>query len=227
MTFLTFGVALLVTAAAVPASAAERSFPVTAFDKLDVRGSADVAVTTGKAVSVRASGDSEALDRLDIRVEDGKLVIGTKRGTWGWNSGKVSIAVTVPMVRAASVAGSGDVSIDRVDTADFAANVAGSGNLALPSLAVSKASFSVAGSGNVNATGRANQTRAAVNGSGNLNIAGLRTGVLTASVTGSGEIDAFATTTANVSAAGSGDVRVRGGARCAISKAGSGSVDCS
>lgn len=227
MIFRTFGVATLLLAAALPVAAAERNFPVTGFDRLQVRGSADVTVTTGKAVGVRATGDPQALDRLDIRVEKGALIVGTKRGSWGWDNGKVAVAVTVPMLRAASVSGSGDVRVDRVDTAEFEASVAGSGNLALPSLTASRARFSVMGSGNVDATGKANETRASVAGSGNLNIGALRSGVLTASVSGSGEIDAFATTSASVSAAGSGDIRVRGGARCAISKAGSGRVDCS
>lgn len=218
---------LAASLAACSAGAAERNFPVTAFDRLAVGGSSDVTVTTGKAVGVTATGDPRALDRLDIRVDDGKLIIGTK-GSWnsGGSTEKTRIAVTVPMLRAAAVSGSGNVRVDRIDTADFEAAVSGSGNLALPSLAASKARFAVAGSGNVDAAGRSNETAAKVSGSGGLDISGLKTGVLTASVSGSGNVDAYATTSAALSVAGSGDIRVRGGARCSISKAGSGSVDC-
>lgn len=211
------------------ASASERNFPVGSFDRIAVAGAADVAVMTGKAVGVHASGNDEALDRLDIQVEDGVLRIGTKRGWggWGgWRNDKTRITVSVPMLRGADVTGSANVSIDRIDTPDFAASVAGSGDLRLANIAAAKSRFSVAGSGSVDAAGRSDQVKASVAGSGDLKIAGLKTVALVASVSGSGNVDAFATGTASVSVAGSGDVRVRGGARCSVSKAGSGSVDC-
>lgn len=213
------------------ATAAERTYDVGAFDKIAVAGSSDVQVITGKAPSVRGTGDTADLDRLEVRVEDGKLSIGNKkRGGMGWsgwsNKGKTRFVITVPMLRSAEVAGSGNVGIDRIETADFSAGVAGSGNLRLPSIKTTTARFSVAGSGQVVAAGTSSETRASVAGSGDLDIAGLRTSSLNASVNGSGNVNAFATTTAKVSVAGSGDVTVRGGAKCAISKAGSGSVDC-
>lgn len=209
---------------AAPALAAERSFPVTPFDQIALSGAADVTVTTGKAEGVRASGDADALDRLDIRVENGVLVIGSKQK--GWSRGKTAVAVTVPMLRSAAVTGSGNMTIDRVQTPEFAASVSGSGNLSLPSLVAPATRFAVAGSGNVRAGGSSQDTKANVSGSGNLDIPQLKTAQLNASVSGSGSVDAYATRTATVSVAGSGDVRVRGGARCTVAKAGSGSVDC-
>lgn len=220
-------IGLLAATTAVAGQAAERSFPVGSFDRISVSGSSDVTVATGQAISVRASGDEAALDRLEIKVENGVLQIRNKsRSGMNWNSGKSRVAVAVPMLRGADVSGSGNVTVDRVDTPDFSANVAGSGGLSLPRLVASKARFSVAGSGNVSAAGTSNEVKASVAGSGNLNIPALKASVLSASVSGSGSVDAFASTTASVSVAGSGDVRVRGGARCAVSKAGSGSVDC-
>ena len=210
------------------AHAAERNFAVGGFDRLAVEGSSDVVVTTGKAIGVRASGDDAALDRLDIRVERGVLRIGSKgSGWWRWNSGTTRITVTAPMLTGIDVAGSADVDVNRIDTADFAAAVSGSGDLRLPNLSAATARFSVAGSGTLNAAGASKTVRANVAGSGDVKIANLRAETLTASVSGSGNVEAFATTSASVSVAGSGNVRVRGGARCAIAKAGSGSVDCS
>nr|WP_310525449.1 head GIN domain-containing protein [Polymorphobacter sp.] len=214
--------------AAAPTFAAERSYTVGSFDRLAVAGSSDVAVTTGKAISVRASGDEAALDKLEITVENGTLQVRNKSRygmNWGGNA-KTRVVITVPMLRTTDVAGSGNVTVDRIDTPDFTASVSGSGGLNLPKLTTAKSRFSVAGSGNVSAAGTSTETKASVAGSGNLNIPGLKSSVLSASVSGSGSVDAFATTTASVSVAGSGDVRVRGGARCAISKSGSGSVDC-
>ena len=219
--------AVTALALATPALAAEQSFPVGGFDHIALGGSPDVTVTTGRAVSVRASGEQKALDRLDIRVEGGVLKIGTKRGDWGWRDwGKVSIAVTVPMVRGVELGGSGTVSVDRVRAPAFAAEVGGSGTIRVAALDTQSASFSLAGSGSVEAAGHCGAGNASVTGSGRLRLAGLRCDTLTASITGSGDIDATATRTADVSVMGSGDARVGGGARCSVSKHGSGSVAC-
>ena len=219
---------LLATAAS--ASAAEMNVPVGSFDRVALCGSPDVTVTTGRAVSVRASGDQKALDLLDIRVEAGVLKIGTKPGKWNWGEwggrGKVRIAVTVPMVRGVDLGGSGTVSVDRVKVPLFSAAIGGSGAIRIASLDTDVAKFSVAGSGSADAAGRCSKADIDVAGSGRLHLAGLKCETLSASIAGSGDIDATATRTASVSVMGSGDARIGGGARCSVSKHGSGSVVC-
>ena len=155
MSRLALAAALL---AATPALAAELNVPVSGFDRIALGGSPDVTVTTGRAVSVHASGDQKALDRLDIRVEGGVLKVGNKPGSWDWakwgSLGKVRIAVTVPMVRGLDLGGSGTISVDRVRVPAFSADIGGSGNISIAALDTQSAKFSVAGSGNVDAAGR-------------------------------------------------------------------------
>ena len=65
-----------------------RDFPVGAFQKVVLAGHNDVVVTVGGNPSVRAEGDKAAIDRLDIKVENGELTIGTKpHSGWSWNFG--------------------------------------------------------------------------------------------------------------------------------------------
>ena len=49
----------------------QRSFDVGAFERISLAGSQNVVVRVGPAPSVRAEGDADALERLDIGVEDG------------------------------------------------------------------------------------------------------------------------------------------------------------
>lgn len=223
-------VAPIVFLLAVPASAAERNFPVGGFDRIALAGSPDVTVVTGRTPGVRATGDQKALDRLEIEVVDGTLKIGSKHGiNWSWNShdnGRVRVAVTVPMVRGVSVGGSGTVTVDHVKVPAFAADVGGSGSIRLAALDTQSASFSIGGSGDVVAAGRCGASHANVGGSGSLKLGGLRCTTLDASVAGSGAIEANASATAAISIAGSGDVTVAGGAKCSISKVGSGQARC-
>lgn len=214
---------------ATPAFAAEMSFPVGSFDRVSLGGSPEVSVTTGKAVSVRATGEQRALDRLDIRVEGGELKIGSKRGNLGvsWGDwGKVRIAVTVPMVRGVEIGGSGSVSVDRVKVAAFSGDIGGSGSLRVANLDTGSAAFEVAGSGNIDAAGRCSNADLSIAGSGQLRLAGLKCATLKASIAGSGDIAAHASGIAAVSIAGSGSAHIAGGAKCTVSKRGSGSVDC-
>jgi len=220
--------ALAFAAATSAASAAELNVPVGGFDRIALGSAAEVVVTTGRGPSFHASGDQSALDRLDIRVVDGVLQIGTKRGGWfNWSEhGHIRIAVTVPMVRGLSLGGSGTIKVDRIKVPSFTAELGGSGTIAIAALDAGKTDFSLGGSGNLSATGSCESASASVGGSGSLQLGTLKCQTLDASVGGSGRVEAFASRNAALSIAGSGDIVVRGGAHCAISKVGSGSARC-
>ena len=210
--------------------AVTRSFDLAGFDAVGSAGSQDVIVTVGGAHAVRAEGDADSLERLDLRVEDGTLKIGHKKGNWsvGWSRDRprTVIYVTLPAIRAASVAGSGDMKIDRVQGDEFAANIAGSGDIEVGQLRVASLNFSVAGSGNIKAAGSAQNGQVSVAGSGDIDAGAVQMRTASASVVGSGDVRIGAQETANVSIMGSGDVWINGPARCTINKRGSGDVHC-
>ncbi len=220
------GAALLATAAG--ASAAERSFPVSGFDRVNASGSEDVTITTGKAASVVATGPSERLDHLDIRVEGGVLKIGHKGNNWGWgvNNDKTRITVTMPSLKGLRLSGSGDVTADKGSGPNFSVEVSGSGDVRIGSIDATEVALSTNGSGDIAAAGRCANLRVSISGSGDMALEGLSCANADIRIAGSGDVAASASTTAKVSVAGSGDVRIKGGARCSISKAGSGDVSC-
>ena len=219
---------LVLVLAAPAAHAAERAFPVSAFDRLAARGSPTVEVRTGRAASVVATGDPADLDRLQIEVVNGELRTGFKptNAGWRWTSKPVTITVTTPALRAAALAGSGDVNIDRVAGGAFDAKLAGSGDLRLRDVDALNVSIALAGSGDVSASGRCRDARVSLSGSGDVRAGGLRCEAVRAALVGSGGIDAYASRSADVSVTGSGDVRVGGGGACSQSKRGSGSIRC-
>ena len=208
----------------------QRSFDLAGFDAVGLAGSPNMVVTVGGPHSVRAEGDAEMLERLELRVEDGTLKVGYKKGNWSMNWGsrpRTTIYVTLPALRAASVAGSGDIRVDRVQGDSFKASVAGSGDIAVGQLQVGAANVSIAGSGGIKAAGAAQTASASFAGSGDIDAAALQGRTASASVMGSGDVRIQASETANISIMGSGDVYVSGSARCTINKRGSGDVHCS
>ena len=186
---------------------AERGFEVAAFQSVALQGPHNVVVTVGGQPSVRAEGDSAALDMLDIRVENGRLVVATRRG-WSWSGphGEVTVRVTVPALNEASIGGSGDMRIDRVQGDRFEA--------------------SIGGSGGIRATGTTETADISIAGSGDMVLDSLQTRRTHVSVMGSGNIAVQASEAVDGSIMGSGDVTVRGAARCSISRMGSGTVTC-
>lgn len=211
---------------------ARRSFNVGTFDGLGLAGSHDVIVTVGGPASVRAEGDPDILDKLDIRVEGSTLKIGTQKGV-NWGSGfmrnrkPVTVYVTTPSLASAAVAGSGDLKIDKVEGKRFTGALAGSGDLEIATLSVGEADLSLAGSGNIRASGTAERLKAQLAGSGDLHLDGLSSKAAEVSLAGSGDVRARASGRADVSVMGSGNVTMAGGARCSVKKRGSGDVNCS
>ncbi|HEY1605359.1 MAG TPA: head GIN domain-containing protein [Allosphingosinicella sp.] len=209
-----------------------RDFPVTGgFQKIDLAGSTNVVVTVGGPVSVRAEGDKAAIDRLDIHVDNGGLSIGSKRHdgfVWDFGGGHhhVTVYVTMPSLAGASIAGSGDMKIDKASGSDFDASIAGSGDMDIGNLQMTQARFSISGSGDIKANGKAQQANVTIAGSGDFIAGGFEIGNATVSVIGSGDVTARATQTADVTVMGSGDVTLSGPARCNVHKMGSGDAHC-
>jgi hypothetical protein len=227
-----------------------RSFNLGGFDAVVLAASDDVRIVRGDAFSVTATATAEILDRLQITVDGDTLKIGRKRtGTWfNWNDNQRSakITVTLPTLKQAVLAGSGDMRVDTTAADQFEGKIAGSGNLDIATSPAKKIDLSVAGSGNLRAQSvAADALEANIAGSGDLTVSGttktaelsiagsgdIDAGALTAefanaSVAGSGNIRVRATVKAETSIIGSGDIEVAGTNDCAVSKRGSGDVRC-
>lgn len=210
-----------------------RSFTVSGFTGIGVAGPYYVTVRTGAAPSVTASGARKALDRLRVEVKDGVLEIGSvKQRRWfglsSWSDGgDVRLTVTVPTLERAEIAGSGEMTIDKVSGARFTGGIAGSGELQLAAIDVDELSLEIAGSGNARASGKAKSVTYEIAGSGDIDAAALTAETASVSIAGSGAIKGHASSTAKVDVAGSGDVALTGGAKCSVSKSGSGNIRCS
>ena len=79
-----FLLGLALVTLALPASAADRSYTVTSFDRVRIEGPFDVRLTVANAgASAKASGDPEVLTNLDIQVQGTTLIV--RKGANGWS----------------------------------------------------------------------------------------------------------------------------------------------
>lgn len=209
-------------------SGTTRSYAVADFVKVTQAGPDDVDVRVGSGFSVRAEGDEDALGKLRIARDGDMLRIERTRGSGiNWNGGrKVKVYVTMPRITAMSLAGAGDVSIDRVEGASFSGEIAGAGNLTIGAMQVDAATLSIVGAGDLSVRGTATALKASTTGAGDIDASGLTARRATIDTTGAGNVTAMVDGEAEVSIMGAGDVDLGPKAKCTVSKMGPGSVRC-
>lgn len=217
----------------VPASVGPittQSYPLTGFIGVEVAGPDDITVRQGDSFSISARGRKETLDRLEIRLDGTKLVIGRKREGFSFSNhddDDLDIAITMPRLDALRLTGSGSIIADTVDGDAVEAVVTGSGDLKIAKLTGKSAEITVSGSGDIEiGGGTIGSGEISVTGSGDIDAEALVATTLAVSVTGSGNVDAQATGKADIRILGSGDVTLGGGATCSTRQTGSGTATC-
>ncbi|MBT2188965.1 head GIN domain-containing protein [Sphingobium nicotianae] len=198
------------------------------FDGVTLVGPDDVIVTQGRDFSVKAEGDPDALDQLNIYVRDGALYVGRKDGGWtGHRDGHATIHVTLPALSHASLTGSGDLDIDKLAGKQAKAEITGPGNLSIAALTAETAELALTGSGNLTVGGKAATALLTTTGSGDIDADKLVADTAALKLIGSGDVQARATRSAAISIMGTGDAQVRGTASCTVTKMGTGEAECS
>jgi hypothetical protein len=206
-----------------------QTYAVAPFEEISTFGPQDIEVTYGETQSIRAEGPADTLGKLEVVVVDGALTIRPKdlAGMQAWPGfSETTFYITVPKLARVTLAGPGEVSVDRVEGERFEASVAGAGEMAIDSLRVEKAELTINGGGTLVAGGTAGQTRVSIGGSGEVEASDLRSKTASISIGGSGEVELAVDDEALISIAGTGNVDITGSATCSVSRMGGGAVSC-
>ncbi len=205
-----------------------RTFAVADFSSIEQRGADDVAVSVGTGFSVRVEGDPEVVEKVRIqRVGEALRIDRAKTMGVAWNGkGSAKVFVTMPRITGAGLAGSGDMTIDRVEGTGFEGNIAGSGTLTLGAVAVDTMDVSIAGAGSAKMRGEARTLKVSIAGSGDVEAGELTAQEASVKIAGAGDVKAAVNGPADVSIMGAGDVDLGDKARCRVSKMGAGDVRC-
>ncbi len=215
---------------ASPAFAAERTYPVEDFDRIQVEGPFQVTLVTGATTRVRATGSADALDRLSVEVEGQTLHIRTDRSAWGGypgtTPGPIHIEAATRDLARASVLGSGSLAIDKARGLRLDLALSGNGRLSVGAVDEDNLVVGLLGSGKIVVAGHAKQARAAIQGSGDFDGQALAIGDLQLNADTAGTIAVGDTHSAKVIATGSGDVTIGGAPACTVENKGAGRVRC-
>ena len=227
---LRFSLLAVLVLGTAPATAAERRYTVTDFDRIQVDGPYRVSVVTGRHSAARASGTSAALDRLSVEVQGRMLRIRPNSSGWGGNDRDaqepVTVEVTTDTLRYAGINGSAIVEIDRLEAMRVDLVVAGSGRIEASSIKADRLNLNLLGSGQMRLAGATKSARAEIHGSGDLSASGLIAADADIFADTAGTIAMEVTRSANVVASATGDVAITGNAACTVKRQGTGRVVC-
>jgi hypothetical protein len=179
---------------------------VSAFDRVDLRGSTNVVVTRGQSSTLTVSGGRNRVRDVVTRVQAGTLIVEERNSDVTLHLGGDGPTVTV---NTPSLVGA------RLD---------GSGDLSVAGLAGGALQIRVDGSGDVDAHGRLDALDAAADGSGDLDLSDLVAQSAKVNLSGSGDADVHAVRTLAVALSGSGDVNYAGNPLVTRDLSGSGDV---
>ena len=225
-----------------------REVSVSSFERVLASGAFRIAIRSGEQQSLVLTGPRTMLDDTELRVSDGRLLIGWQEGArWSWNNGQgVDILITTPALGGAMIgeagmmsierlsgpkvelmlAGAGAMTVGEISATELKAVVSGSGSLCVENVESDETVATLGGSGTLRLAGSSGQAKIVSAGSGMLDVRGLIVRDATIASAGSGDVRATVNDRAEVQIAGSGDVELGGGAKCKVSKAGSGNVRC-
>ena len=167
------------------------------FDEIDVAGPFNVILEQGQAATVRVEGTVDQLASMTIYVKDGDLVIDMKEDMVDASKffKGMRVFVSTPMVESIEIAGSGsvtapkalavgdmhleiagsgDITLDRLNCKDLDIEIAGSGDIMLSCLNVDQVSTSIAGSGDVILRGNVGTHTEDIAGSGKVDVSGIK-----------------------------------------------------
>jgi hypothetical protein len=216
--------------AASPATAAERRYSVTDFDRVVIEGPFTVRLATGRSSSAVATGSQQALERVSLEVLGRTLRIRPNRSAWGGYpgaaAGPVAIEISTREIRAATVNGPASLSIDRAGGLRLELSVSGPGRIAVPAVAADALVVSLIGSGRIELAGTAKELRAEVHGWAELEAGALSTEGATIVTDSAGRIAVTARRQATVNASGLGDVEIGGTPACTVRGLSAGQVRC-
>lgn len=170
-----------------------QTYDFTDFDKVEIGGVYEFDVTVGGDYSITISGAPEEMDKIDVSVVDGELILDQDRREKvrrKWRDQGMEATITLPALNAIDVSGIVDGNITGIDAEEFDADFSGVGA--------------------VNISGTCGHLDADISGIGDFDASELRCQTADVDVSGIGDVDVYAGDEIDISVSGIGDVDIHG-----------------
>lgn len=199
--------------------------PVDEFSSVGIAVSATVYLEQGTSHSLDIKASQDVLDKIEVKVENGKLIIKPKDNKTNFRE-EITIHIVSPEYKVVELAGSGKVLAEKkMNADDLVLKIAGSGYMKFSELTAQEVEVKISGSGSMNLRGDgAQELSVSIAGSGDLNSENFEVEEFDAKISGSGDCKVFVSSELDATIAGSGSVYYKGSPRVESTVAGSGTV---
>lgn len=202
----------------------QRSYPVSAFDRLASSLPAQIELLQGEAdESVTILTDDNLHSSLEVAVVAGELRLGTREGA-RCRATHLRVQVALRQLQGLDISGPCRVHADQLRTPTLRLTVTGGGEVQLQQLAARELTIALAGSGRFSATGKAQHLQGSVEGACELQLAHLAARHANLALASSADATLWVAEALDVSVRGSGDLRYYGDAQLRRFLSGSGSI---
>lgn len=197
----------------------------TGFTAVNSEIEATLYITQGPEFEIRVLAQQNILDNIETDISGGELQI--KGDHCINNSEPVLIYITMPVVSALSISGSGAIYTQNKITSPYISfDISGSGEVTtIDSVITGSLDVNISGSGNMDFMGSATAVDAAISGSGDISMTGFGTN-LDVDISGSGEMHGynFPVSIADINISGSGSMETNVMVELDVDISGSGDV---
>lgn len=201
-----------------------RVLPATGFSAVRNMTSAKVLINRGAGASAKVTVDENILEALDIRVENGTLIVATKPGKSIYHYTQFTVNATLASLTEAGIYGSGDILVsDRFSGNRVQLSILGSGDIS-GTFDYAELSASIMGSGDIDIAGAADRFSGTIAGSGDIHGDSFSAKGAAATINGSGSCTIRVDEALEARIYGSGSVYYYGSPAISQIDAGSGSL---
>lgn len=198
---------------------------VSDFDQIALSGSGEVIITQGEGESLSVETDDNIMPYIKAEVRDNTLYLGFDRQVNLVSPTRLSFNVRVRDLEAVSVSGSGEVTVDSLESDSLDIDVSGSGEVLIDALTTEQVEVDIGGSGEVEIAGETIKQDVSIGGSGKYKAGDLYSEIATISIGGSGEATVWVSESLEADIGGSGDIAYYGQPGVSSSVGGSGKVE--
>jgi hypothetical protein len=198
---------------------------VSGFHNVVLAVDAKLKLQQGDTEGLSITGDDNIVPLVETVVEGGVLKIRwVNNRRYSSDYKNLEIVVHARNVDGLTIAGSGDIRVEKLKTAHLHAEIDGSGTIAFDTLDADSVVASIHGSGHLSAAGRADSLEVMVAGSGNVSASKLESRSATITLAGSSTAAVWAKDELNATVAGSGEINYYGKPQVSSTVAGSGRI---
>ena len=188
----------------------KRSMPV--FTAINLAMAERIYLVQDSTYSIVLEGQQNILDEVVTLYDNGGLTFRIKDHHSLGNHTPVRVTIHAPGVTAVSVSGSGSLNVMSAWTgAELSAGLGGSGEINLNKVETAVIRVNISGSGSLKAvSGFAGQQHLTISGSGNMNLQNVKGDTVYSSISGSGDMSVWTAYLLDGTISGSGNIYYRG-----------------